>query len=66
MTEPAEPGFITVYPCNTTRPTASSLNYTAGQTIANAVVAKTGPDGTVCVYNHSQTHIVADVNGYIP
>ena len=30
----ASAGFMTVFPCGTTVPTASNLNYTAGQTIA--------------------------------
>ena len=34
-TNPQGPGFITVYPCGN-RPNTSNLNYTAGQTIANA------------------------------
>jgi hypothetical protein len=66
VTEAGEPGFITLYPCGTTRPTASNLNYTTGQTIANAVIVKLGTNGKVCVYNHGLTHMLADITAYIP
>ena len=35
-------GFATVYPCGQPRPQASNLNFTAGQTIPNLVIAKPG------------------------
>jgi hypothetical protein len=37
-----------------------------GQTIANAVIAKVGTGGKVCMYNLTATHIIVDVNGYFP
>ena len=64
ITEAQAPGFVTVYPCGGARPTASNLNYKAGSTVANAVVAKVGSNGQVCVFNQSATHLVIDVNGY--
>jgi hypothetical protein len=57
-------GYVTVYPCGATRPTTSNLNYSAGQTIPNAVIAKVGIGGKVCLYANSGTHLLADVNGY--
>ena len=42
VTQAEGTGFITVYPCGSPEPNASSLNYTAGATIANAVIAKVG------------------------
>jgi hypothetical protein len=59
-------GFVTVFPCGTARPNAASITYAAGQTIANAVVARLGAGGTICVYSHSPTHVVIDVNGWFP
>ena len=32
-------GYVTVFPCGTPRPLASSLNFDTGQTISNAVTA---------------------------
>jgi hypothetical protein len=58
-------GFVTAYPCGTTRPNASNLNYErANQTIANAVTAKIGTGGKVCLYTSTATQIIVDVNGY--
>ena len=38
-------GFATVYPCGEPRPNASNLNFAAGQTIANLVIAKPADSG---------------------
>jgi hypothetical protein len=59
-------GFITVYPCGTAIPTASNINYVAGDTVANLVVAKIGAAGTVCLFTNSAVDLIADVNGYFP
>src|SRR5690606_13337358 len=40
VTEPTDAGYVTVWPTGEPRPTASNLNYTAGQTVPNLVVAK--------------------------
>jgi hypothetical protein len=55
-----------VYPCGTAIPTASNINFVAGSTVANLVVAKIGAGGAVCIFNNQGTHLVADVNGYFP
>ena len=65
-TGPTSAGFVTVYPCGITTPLASSLNFEAGSTVANAVIVKVGTDGKVCLFNSKPTHIVVDVNGYLP
>jgi hypothetical protein len=59
-------GFVTVHPCDETRPNASNLNHAAGQTIAVAVIARLATDGTVCLYTHADTHLVVDVMGHLP
>ena len=64
VTDAQAPGFITVYPCGSPRPTASNLNYVAGSTVANAVLVQIGTAGQVCIFNQSPTHLIADVNGY--
>jgi hypothetical protein len=45
---------------------SSSLNFVAGQTVANLVISKIAPDGTVSIYNGSggTVQLVADVQGY--
>jgi hypothetical protein len=66
-TGPSGPGFVTVYPTGEVRPLASNLNYAAGQTVANLVVAKVGAGGQVDLYNQGgSTHLVADVTGWFP
>ena len=41
----ANPGYLTVYPCDAASPNASNLNYAAGDTVANAVIAKLDGSG---------------------
>jgi hypothetical protein len=66
VTEPAGPGFATVFPCGSPRPTASNLNFIAGTTVANLVVSKLGASGKVCIFTSQATQLVVDVNGYVP
>ena len=56
-------GYVTVYPCGT-RPDASNLNFTSGQTIPNAVIAPVSSSGEVCFYVYGKAHLLADVSGY--
>jgi streptogramin lyase len=63
--QPVANGYITVYPCGT-RPTASNLNYTTGQTIANTVITPVDTTGKVCFYAHGTTHLIADLTGWFP
>ncbi|MGE0000357.1 MAG: hypothetical protein AB7U39_25855, partial [Ilumatobacteraceae bacterium] len=63
-TQGSESGFVTVYPCGTQRPLTSNLNYVAGQTVANVVIASLDADGRVCLFSNASVHLVADVNGY--
>jgi hypothetical protein len=57
-------GFLTVYPHGQPRPLASSLNWSTGQTVANAVIVAAG-DGSVSIYNGSgaTVQVVVDRNG---
>ena len=58
-------GFVTAWPCGEARPLASSLNYSAGRDVANAVISRLGTGGKVCLYTGAApTHLLADVNGY--
>jgi hypothetical protein len=47
------------------RPTTSSLNYTAGQTVANSAIVKVGDAGKVCVYTSRATDVVIDTTGHL-
>ena len=56
-------GYVTVYPCDS-RPNASSLNFTNGQTVANAVISPVNEYGQVCFYVFGRAQLIVDVNGY--
>jgi hypothetical protein len=63
---PDASGYLTVFPCGSTRPQASNVNYGPGDVVSNAALAKIGNDGKVCIYTLAAADIVADVNGYVP
>lgn len=47
-------------------PLASNLNLATNDIRPNAVVAKAGPDDTVCIYTRRSVHLVVDITGYFP
>ncbi len=56
---------LRLFPTGTALPDASSINFNAGQTIANLVVVKVGTGGKIDIFNNSgQTDVIADVVGY--
>ena len=66
IVNPSGPGYATVYPCGQDVPTASNLNYQSGDVTTNAVLARIGTGGRVCVYTRTDADIVVDVNGWFP
>jgi plastocyanin len=66
VTQPTAPGYVTVYPDGVTRPTSSNLNFVAGQTVPNLVIAPVGATGKVDFYNGSSgtVQVLADVSGW--
>ena len=57
--------FLTVWPAGVTRPTASNLNWVAGQTVPNRVIVPVGTGGKVTVYNSmGAADVIVDVSGY--
>ncbi len=64
-TGPTQSSFLTVYPDGASRPTASNLNFVAGQTIPNLAMLPLSGAGKVDIYNLSgQVDVIADVVGY--
>jgi hypothetical protein len=58
-------GSQTVWPTGVSRPTASDLNWVAGQTVPNLVVATLGSDGAIQVFNAAgSVDVVVDVSGW--
>ncbi|MEY3360834.1 MAG: hypothetical protein RL531_553 [Actinomycetota bacterium] len=62
---PSLPGFLTVYPTGATKPTASTVNYVAGQVVPNGTVVKVGTDGQINLFaNAGCPQVIVDVVGY--
>ncbi len=63
---PGPESYLTLYPTGTSpRPLASNLNFVAGQTVANLVIAPIGSEGKVTIYNNlGSTVVVGDVQGW--
>lgn len=59
-------GYVTAYPSGGSRPTASVINYTDGEDVANMITATLNGTGAIDLYNaQSSAHLIADVAGYL-
>jgi hypothetical protein len=65
VVSPAVPGFVTVHPRGSARPTASNLNHLPGAVVANVVIARVGQAGDVCLFTSGSTELVVDVAGWL-
>src|SRR6185437_1198755 len=66
-TDTTQAGFVTVWPTGATRPTASTLNFVAGQTIPNLAVMQLGSGGDISLFNsQGNTDLIVDVTGWLP
>ena len=54
---PEQAGFLTAYPCADEVPLVATVNYGPGELISGTAFLPVGPDGTVCVYAVSYTHL---------
>jgi hypothetical protein len=66
-TQPQRSGYLTVWADGAPQPTASNLNFVAGQTVPNLVLAPVGADGKVDIYDGSSgsVQMIVDVAGYV-
>ena len=64
VVNPESSGFITVYPCDVSRPNASNVNFGVNQVVANGVVAPVGSSGRVCLFSSVPTDIIVDLAGW--
>ncbi|BAN03224.1 choice-of-anchor Q domain-containing protein [Ilumatobacter coccineus] len=62
---PSSRGYVTVSPCVLPTPTASSLNYEAGVSGGNEIIAEVNDDGEICLFSSSATHLAVDVVAFI-
>ncbi|MEQ9163269.1 MAG: hypothetical protein RLN74_11195, partial [Ilumatobacter fluminis] len=63
---PTDAGHVTAYPCGSTMPTASNVNYLADDVVPNFALTRLSDDGTICVQSHATTDVIVDVVGYVP
>lgn len=63
---PTQSGFITAHSCLSPRPLSSSLNYTAGLTRGNEIVAELDASGKMCLFTSAATNLSVDIVGYLP
>ena len=63
---PRAAGFLSVFGHSLPRPATSTLNFAAGQSVANLVVAVPGADGKVDLFNGAAggANLLVDVSGY--
>ena len=67
VTNPTTTSYLSVYPgpAGVVPPLVSNLNYTAGLTVANAVVVSVPAGGDIVLRNAlGSTHVIVDIAGY--
>ncbi len=64
---PAADGYLTAYPCGTTPPLASNLNYVAGRPRGAAATVTLDAGRRLCLRSYATTDVIVDVSGaYTP
>ena len=65
-TDTSVSSWLAVYPQGTTWPGVSTLNWGAGQTLANGISVKLGPGGAITAFvgGGGTTNFIVDVTGY--
>ncbi len=65
VTNTSTSSYLTVWPTTSTMPTASNINWTAGQTVPNLVQTAVGTLGRVSIFNAlGTTDVIVDLEGY--
>ena len=57
-------GYVTVWPCNSDRPTTSVLNASTGSSVTNHTQVGLDAGGGLCLYAQTSMHLVLDVSGW--
>jgi hypothetical protein len=66
VTNPSTSSWLTVWPTGAAQPFASDLNFVAGQTVPNLVIAKLGTEGSInMATGGGGTDVVVDVVGFV-
>jgi ribosomal protein S11 len=61
---PTAEGYVTVWPCGSTKPDTSNVNFLKDQVVPNAVITPVDSTGKVCIASSVGTHVVVDINGW--
>ena len=56
-----EAGFLTVYPCGTQPPVASTVNFGPGEARPNNTISAVAAGGLVCVFSSAAVDVIVDV-----
>lgn len=64
VTDPVDPGFLTVWPCGAPKPIASVSNFVSGQVVAATTMIGLGPEGNVCAAFSTKGNLIVDVAGH--
>ncbi len=65
VTNTSNSSFLTIWPQGASRPTVSSLNWSAGETIPNAATVKLSGGGAISIFNNGgSVDAICDVSGY--
>jgi hypothetical protein len=65
VTRPSASSYLTVFPTGS-RPLASNLNFTAGQTVPNRVIVPLSASGSISFYNaFGSVDVIADISGWL-
>jgi hypothetical protein len=62
VTDAVAPGYLTAFPCGTSAPEASAVNYPAAGTVAGLTVTAVG-GGSLCVLSSQRAHLIVDIVG---
>ncbi|MFN8020059.1 MAG: hypothetical protein U0Q03_00905 [Acidimicrobiales bacterium] len=66
VTGSKRPGFVTAHRRDSAVPTASMLNFAAGDTVAASVIAPIDSQGRASLFTNVGAHLVVDVVGWFP
>jgi hypothetical protein len=62
-TDTSAPGWLKAYPCGSTAPVVSNVNYFGAETVASLAFVPVSDDGTICVETLVAADVVVDITG---
>ena len=62
-TPTGQPGYVTAYPADAPRPTASTLNTRSDRTVANSAIIPVGADGKIALFHLVPGELIVDITG---